>query len=176
MVASEEAHSLVLSDDNDDEVAEEEGDLKIQLQVLKNDFREVEARNQELENRIKDFDAVSEALNLKLDGSQLRINQMEDKEIELIASQAMLSEDLELKTKLIADLAESKVNAELDLTKAKNDFKELRTSYQRHSDENQELKDDLRKHKEKLEKRNGDLDTIALELKLRLVSQLGKLR
>ena len=123
---------------------------------------------------IKDFDAVTEALNLKLDGSQLRINQMEDKEIELIASQAMLSEDLELKTKLIADLAESKVNAELDLTKAKNDFKELRTSYQRHSDENQELKDDLRKHKEKLEKRNGDLDTIALELKLRFVSQTVK--
>ena len=171
MVASEEAHSLVLSDDNDDEVTEEEGDLKIQLQVLKNDFREVEARNQELENRIKDFDAVSEALNLKLDGSQLRINQMEDKEIELIASKAMLSEDLELKNKLITDLAESKVNAELDLTKTKNDVKELRTSCQRHSDENQELKDDLRKHKEKLEKRNGDLDTIALELKLRLVSQ-----
>ena len=174
MVASEEAHSLVLSDDNDDEVAEEEGDLKIQLQVLKNDFREVEARNQELENRIKDFDVVSEALKLKLDGSQLRINQMEDKEIELIASKAMLSEDLELKNKLITDLAESKVNAELDLTKTKNDVKELRTSCQRHSDENQELKDDLRKHKEKLEKRNGDLDTIALELKLRLVSQTVK--
>ena len=174
MVASEEAHSLVLSDDNDDEITEEEGDLKIQLQVLKNDFREVEARNQELENRIKDFDSVSEALKLKLDGSQLRINQMEDKEIELIAAKAMLSEDLELKTKLIKDLAESKVNAELDLNKTKNDFKELRTSCQRRSDENQELKDDLRKHKEKLEKRNGDLDTIALELKLRLVSQTVK--
>ena len=175
MVASEEAHSLVLSDDNDDEITEEEGDLKIQLQVLKNDFHEIEARNQELENRLRDFDAVSEALKVKLDGSQLRINQMEDKEIELIASKAMLSEDLELKTKLIKELADTKVNAELDLNRTKNDFKELRTSCQRQSDENQDLKDDLRKHKEKLEKTNGDLDTIALELKLRLVFQTVKL-
>ena len=159
----------MLSEENNEEITEEEEDMKIQLQFMKNDICETEARNQEFENRIKELDAMNQDLKCKLDNSQLNIKQMEDKENELVASKAMLLEDLELKTKMIKELTETKVNAELDLNKIKNDYNELRLSHQCHSDENQELRNDVRKHKEKLERKNGELDTIAVELKLRSV-------
>ena len=47
------------------------------------------------------------------------------------------------------------------------DFAESHLSVQRQSDENKEIKNDLRKHKEKLEKKQSDLETITLELKHR---------
>ena len=169
MKASEEAHSLKLSDEEDEGISEEQDDLKIQLEVLKNDIREMETKNQELEDKTKEFDSINEELKLKLEGSRLKNKLMEEKEVELIASNAMLSEELELKVKFIEELTETKVNAEMGMSKIKHDLMELRSSCQQQSDENQELKDELRKTKEKLEKKKGELDTIALELKLRLV-------
>ena len=159
----------MLSDDNEEEDDEKEDDLKIQLQVLKTDIREMEDRNILLENKLKDSNSINEELKLKVDNYSLKIKEMEENEAEFIASKAMLSENLELKMMFIEELTETKVNAEMGMNKIKHDLMELRSSCQQQSDENQELKDELRKTKEKLEKKKGELDTIALELKLRLV-------
>ena len=129
----------------------------------------MEDRNIVLETKLKDSDLINEELKLKLDNLSLKVKEMEENEAELIASKSMLSENLELKMIFIEELTETKVNAEMDLNKIKHDLNESRLSVQRQSDENKEIKNDLKKHKEKLEKKQSDLETITLELKHRLV-------
>ncbi len=165
--------------ENQDQVEPEEeedkDDNKVQLEVLKCDIKKLEEKNLDLVCDLEELQRAKQDLMLRLNDSVAGKKQAEDALREIQASKAILLDDVEAKKEIISQLEGAKINYEMDLTKLKLSYGEVKKALDAETESSQELKSQLRKEKETLEHRQSQLELVDLELK-HLRAELSKAR
>ena len=148
-----------------EEMLDNTEELKIQLDILKNDILEFESKNEALEGKMKMFENINKDLKMHLKESDLKIKHLNEERTEIEASKKLLIEELDVKNDLIVELKDAKLNAEINAKRTKDEFNDIRLSFQKEYDENKELKEELRKVKEKSEKQLNQFEALELDYK-----------
>lgn len=165
IMANENVNSLDLSvDSGHDEDLDE--DVKIQVEVLKDEVRGKEAKIEILQLKLEEAIKISEVAHTELEASRMKTERVEENIKELESNIALLNDQLQTNSVLIGDLKDSNVNCEMRNSKLKSDLHEAKQSLLQELDLSKALRNELKHIKETLEKKENDFEILEVELRL----------
>ena len=153
--------------DNQELTSADDGneELKIQIEIYKDEIRGCESRNEILSLKLKEAIEANEAMQKDFEESNLKVQTLSDKLEGINSSEKMFIDELEAKNKVIEGLRGEKLSLEISQTRIKSELDELRQSWFEQTDQNKDLKEDYNTMKEKFVKLQADLEQTQLELK-----------
>ena len=140
-------------------------ELKIQIEIYKDEIRGCESRNEILSLKLKEAIEANETMQKDFEESNLKVQTLSDKLEGINSSEKMFIDELEAKNKVIESLRGEKLSLEISQSRIKSELDELRQSWFEQADQNKDLKEDYNTMKEKFVKLQTDLEQTQLELK-----------
>ena len=140
--SASEMNSLVLSEDSGHEQDE---DLDMQIELLKEDINEKSYKIQELEEKVSQAEQLSACIKKDNDLINVKYARMQNEMEEMHQSKILIHEDLRAKEKFIQDLETAKVDIDAMSRQHQSQLKDLNIYWQQEKETNQSLNGKLKK-------------------------------
>ena len=151
--------------EQDDGIINNNNDLKIQNEILKDEIRGYESRIEILGKKLKEAIEANEIMQKDYEENKLKVHTLNEELEEIVGKEKMFVNELEAKSELIENLKDEKLNTEMSCTRLKNELDEMRQSWFNQVDLNKEIKNESKNIKDKLNKQQSELENVEMELK-----------
>ncbi len=150
-------------------------ELQAEIEVLRETLTGKEHTVKLLQQKLEEVVERNEMVVKDREALELRTGRLETKASELEASDLLIKEELRRKTDLIGNLREDKISDEMAIKKLKGDVEDLKNNLVGEMEGAKELRESLRKTRERLDIRTSGFEKNEVELRF-FKSELGKAR
>ena len=161
--SASEMNSLVLSEDSGHDQDE---DLDMQIELLKEDIREKAFKIQELEEKLSQAEQLSACIKKDNDLINVKYGRIQNEVEEMHQSNHLMLEDLKAKEKCIQDLETANVEIEAKSRQHHGELRDLNISWQQEKETNQSLSGKLEKCQHQVLQMDNANEKLEMSLKL----------